>query len=67
MNTAMCEGVCADGCTGDTRRVHVVAEDGYDWGYFMYCETAIKTDRGRGFIVIDEPNESNAEHGNGTR
>lgn len=48
-------GVCEGGCgehKGEVMCVRVAAEDGYDWGYFAYCETARKTDRENGLRVI---------------
>jgi hypothetical protein len=53
-----CEGNCAQGGEdfhrGDVRYVHVVDPDsGRDWGNYWYCENAVESDQGAGFIVTD--------------
>ena len=45
-----CEGNC-EKHVGPVQRVHVRDPDGYDWGLFWYCQTAIAEDRSRGFTV----------------
>lgn len=48
-----CEGDCRDGaiCPLPTKKVRVVAKNGYDWGNFWYCEEAVAEDVRRGFTV----------------
>lgn len=43
-------------CSGDVVRVHVEGRD-RDWGFFNYCETAIKEDQSRGYWVTIAPEE----------
>lgn len=48
-----CKGECKEfgKCVGEVKKVYVVG-----WGYFNYCETAIETDRLRGFTIIEDEN-----------
>ncbi|KKN41439.1 hypothetical protein LCGC14_0723100 [marine sediment metagenome] len=50
-----CEGDCHDH-VGVPVRVHVSAAS-YDWGWWIYCETARKTDRAAGFTVTEAKQE----------
>ena len=47
-----CQGCCLheNTCSGDVRAVSV-QYGAKDWGIFYYCDTAIETDRLRGFTV----------------
>jgi len=47
-----CEGTCKVH-QGEVKKVNVIGLDGYDWGYFSYCATAIEEDRKSGFTVIE--------------
>ncbi|MFT5483332.1 MAG: hypothetical protein ACI9GW_001989 [Halieaceae bacterium] len=50
----LCEGLCEEH-SGDTKCVRVYSQDnGYDWGYFAYCEEAIREDIGRNFKIIED-------------
>lgn len=49
-----CDGNCEDH-RGMVRRVHVAAKDGYDWGFFYYCDEAVDTDTRNGMKVDDSP------------
>lgn len=51
-----CEGECAkvtdEGHQGTIQRVRVVdPRNGYDWGDFSYCDTAVTLDKEHGFDV----------------
>lgn len=52
MNTPVCEGACEQH-EGDCRKVRVTDLDGYDWGFFWYCDEAKRTDSSNGMIVED--------------
>jgi hypothetical protein len=45
-----CEGSC-DEHHGPVSVVRAIGRDGFDWGYFSYCEAAKETDRQRGFTL----------------
>jgi hypothetical protein len=45
-----CEGSC-EKHIGEVRRVHVYGKNGYDWGEFDYCDTAINEDINRGMTI----------------
>jgi hypothetical protein len=47
-------GRCSGGCgehSGDVSVVRVKHFSGTDWGYFAYCESAVKEDISRGLTV----------------
>lgn len=47
-------GRCSGGCDehiGDVSVVRVKHHSGTDWGYFAYCESAVKEDISRGLTV----------------
>ena len=50
-----CEGFCVEGGDehrGTVREVRIVdPRDGYDWGTFHYCMTAVVIDKKAGFTV----------------
>ena len=49
-----CEGSCKDthgGHFGKCHAVIVTAPDGYNWGWWAYCEHAVQEDRSRNFTV----------------
>lgn len=54
---------CEGGCEAHSEELKVVRINdnsfltGYDWGYFKYCDIAVKEDRRRGFKVIFEGEE----------
>ena len=51
-NAGICEGSC-EKHRGAIQCVRVTdMKDGYDWGYFSYCEEARDIDRIRGFGFI---------------
>lgn len=51
-----CEGGCEEH-TGDIKTVRVYhKESGTDWGYFSYCEAAIKEDTENRGMEIEVPN-----------
>jgi hypothetical protein len=52
-----CEGLCSIH-QGEIRKVNVIDSDGFNWGYFNYCDKAIEIDRENGFTVIDISPES---------
>lgn len=35
----------------DVKHVHITDEYGFDYGYFMFCEEAIKKNMERGFFI----------------
>ena len=48
------EGWCSGSCStheGTVVLVRVISAAGYSWGYFAYCENAIKADEADGFTV----------------
>lgn len=47
-----CCGSCEEH-EGEVKEVHVVSPNGYDWGTFFYCETAVAEDEKRGFTVTE--------------
>ena len=48
-----CDGNCTEHF-GEVRRVNVFdPETSHDWGDFNYCENAVMSDQGKGFIVTD--------------
>ena len=49
-----CEGDCKTthgGHAGETQTCRVTAADGYDWGWWSYCQNAQAEDKERGFTV----------------
>lgn len=52
-SAGLCEGSC-DSHFGKVSSYRVVAADGTDWGWFSYCESALKQDTERGFFLFDE-------------
>jgi len=54
LNLEMCEGRCVDHdeCCGQVQYLNV-SKDGKDWGNFIYCETARKSDLENGFILTE--------------
>jgi hypothetical protein len=59
--TKQCHGQCEEdgNCQGEVRLVNVKTDGGFDWGNFMYCDSAIKLDKRNGFQVVEVANESN--------
>lgn len=52
-----CEGDCINTHgehSGDVRPYQVLAEDGWNWGEFFYCDNAAEEDARRGFQLILE-------------
>ena len=45
-----CEGSC-DSHEGLIEVFRVVSDEGTDWGWFSYCETAQEEDKQRGFLL----------------
>lgn len=46
-----CDGSC-EVHQGEVKAVRIFdASSGFDWGYFAYCEVAIKEDEDRGMVV----------------
>lgn len=37
----------------DVKHVHITDEYGFDYGYFMFCEKAIKDNKERGFFICE--------------
>jgi hypothetical protein len=49
-----CEGSCEEHF-GVVRAVRVVdSKDGFDWGWFSYCEAAREADISRGFLLFEQ-------------
>ena len=54
-----CEGSCQlthGGHRGQCLAVRVTAPDGYDWGWWSYCENAVAEDQDRKMLVVSRPN-----------
>lgn len=53
--TKTCEGACESHEKG-VRPVRVIDPNGtkHDWGYFSYCQAAIREDKLRGLVVLIE-------------
>lgn len=51
-----CQGECKNlgTCTGEIRRVFVTGRWGEEWGWYNYCDTAIKKDMSNGYKVEEE-------------
>lgn len=48
-----CQGAC-DHHEGSLKVCRVIDVDNpYDWGWFVYCDTAIKDDTNNRFVVVD--------------
>lgn len=47
-----CEGSC-DEHSGEVQPVRVFGKDGYDWGYFSYCEAARAEDTENRCMTIE--------------
>jgi len=45
-----CDGSCSEHA-GKVKLVHVTTKNGFDWGKFYYCDSAIAEDKQRGLIV----------------
>jgi len=55
-----CEGNCLNTHgqhKGDVRRVRVVGERGFDYGFFDYCENAIEEGQQRKMTIEEDKNK----------
>lgn len=46
----LCDGAC-ENHGYDVKAVRVFGADGHDWGYFSYCDKAVKEDISREMII----------------